>query len=312
MKIQNHQKKTFITVSSSLIFMIGIFSLGCTKPQTIDVSTGFHFNPKQVTALTLVKSDATSGDHWMAVFKRTAGENQWTISSPPSDQKLADTRANSGFINHLLDTFPTLHLDEPAPKGPLEALGLDPPLFSLRWETPDSQHELRVGSRLKGKGSSYVQKGTSEPYIGSGSALRLLDLIESFPFLREKSWSIWTSDDVDEIEIKQPGKPVFYAQREGSQWTDRKHKEVKKNMDQFLETLTTAQSLGFIDDPRESDELTKYVEAHSQFEAKLMDRHGNVTLLKLKQKGEVLYGINSRRKSIVMSLNSNLLKQVSF
>lgn len=275
----------------------------------------FPLNPKDVTQLTLVKADPTTDDRWMASFRPVAptgenrGQTRWEISSAPEKQPVLDREADATFILHLLDLIQSIRVDELAPRGTLESFGLAPPLFAVGFKTASENQEFFVGN-AKGD-QSFISFGNTT-YLASGAALKMIRLIRSFQNLRRTSWTTLTPDDIDEIFVSKLGKPLLklYAQREGERWTDIKHQTLQKNMDEFLEQIILSHVSGFNDDAAFFKQIQTKVLEHPIYEIKLVNRHGNTTVLKLGFSKNILYGWNSSRPNSVFALSNELLKAI--
>jgi hypothetical protein len=292
-----------------LILGLGIFFFACTgsapEPLKIGVKP-FQFEPEEVQEMTISKFDPATGDHWTSVLHHS--KSGWEISSGPSDQSLLDRRADEGIVSHLIDTFESIRIESDAPQGSLESLGLDPPRFAIRWVTPQKSYEFRIGLADRKTFHRYLTVDGKKVFTVSGSTARILESLESFKSLRKRTWSILTADDVDEIELRSQGKAYFYAQREGDAWTDRLHRPVKADVNSLLSDLTTTHILEFVDNPENASELKKFVLKVPSYEARLTDRMGRQTLLSMKPKNNVLYGLDSSRPHTAFILKPKLLQ----
>jgi hypothetical protein len=272
--------------------------------------------------LTLAKSDPQTGDHWLAIFqpkearfRRRASPPPWEFISGPistpisalGDLKLIDRDADETFISHLLDSLAALKIEALAPRGTLESFGLNPPRFALQWKLPDRAFELQVGDSPH-LGKSYLILEGQRIYIGSGSAIRLLELIESFDSLRKKEWSDLRPDDVDEISIYKLGNLLFYAQREGDRWTDQKHRPVLagSHLSETLEEVIRHRPLQLMDDPGERARIQRHIQSKPFIETRLTDRLGKTTSLTLGKDSGKLYGISSARPHLIFVWNQIL------
>jgi hypothetical protein len=285
-------------------------------PTSIVVHIGdkpFHFDPHQVVDLEIAKSDPETGDRWLTQLK--GDHNLWKITAAPDNQPILDERADDIFIFHLLDTLQGLRIDAIAPHGSLESFGLEPPRFAVRWSTPQGSHEFRLGSALKDRTGNYFTLDGQSVFVVSGPAVKMLSLIESFQWLRKRSWATLNADNIDEIELSRKGKLLIYAQREGNRWTDRQHRELKQDINSFLINLTATQSDRLVDDATSADRLKKELTANFPYEAKLSDRRGRSTVLKIakitakSQSG--VYGSNSARPQAVFALPPSVLQEFS-
>src|SRR5687768_7769960 len=96
------------------------FATSCTQrsePKTEPLKNSdrpFQFNHEEVKSLSVMKSDPGSGDSWTAELRHTGPEKtDWEIVSSPFP--IIDRKAHGTYILHLLDTFRTLGVEEPAP-----------------------------------------------------------------------------------------------------------------------------------------------------------------------------------------------------
>lgn len=247
-------------------------ALACTSSQNTkegiirEGQSPFAFDTKKIMTFEIAKADPKTGDAWSAQFDRNP-DGIWEVASGPGGGHLIDRKAHSQLIDHLLDTLRTLRVTHLAPKGPPESFELIPPRFALRW----GGHELRLGS------GQFASIG-STVYEVEGAALKMLDYIDSFQSLREQTLlSPITSDDIDEVELSQGGKKYFYAQREGTVWTDVHHKPVKPDMSFFLDQLTHARIQEFVDQPETSAQLAASVRKNPLVQITLKDRLGHAT-----------------------------------
>ncbi|MEO7163749.1 MAG: DUF4340 domain-containing protein [Bdellovibrionia bacterium] len=295
----------------------------------------FNYKVNEITELTLGKFDPATSEHWMTVIKRTdaalkkrANTATWEIISLPDGNTTRDRKANATFIMHLLDSLQGLRVVGDAPNGSLESLGLDPPRFVVRLKTNSNIHEFRIGTLSDDKLGNYFTTDQKKVIIASGSALKMLPMIKNFEYLRDRSWTPFSPDDVDEFILSDRGKPFFYAQREGSQWNDKNHRPItfaaqnkfkesaRQDAESLLKTLTEIQPLGFIDDPVQVEEIKSRRSILPTYEAKLINRHGTEVSLKLvrskkKVKSEMnqtaLYGLSSTRPSTLFILDPKIL-----
>jgi len=304
----------FQTIKVLLITLLVIS--GCTvsnpvpsTPQALKIgSKPIQLDPRKVHELSIAKFDPTQGSQWFAHLNQD--HELWKITSPPADRIILDNLADGIFIMHLLDTFKSIQIKDDAPKGSLESLGLDPPLFSIRWRSGPQDSEIRVGLPLKdGSGTYFSFKGGS-PMIATGSTFKMLSFIDSFDFLRRKTWATITADDVDEIQLRVQSRDSLYAQREGTQWTNEKHLPLKKDILKLLNHVTTAQAIEFIDDSVRAESLTKLIQSHPQYEIRLNGRSGELVTLRMIKKNGRLYGLNSLRPETVCVLDGSLLQSI--
>ena len=90
-----------------------------------------------------------------------------------------------------------------------------------------------------------------------GAALQMLAHARKFEDLRLQFYAGWSADDVETIEVIRGGRPVFYAERAGSEWEDRRKKRIRKNVDGYLAGLTHARVRAFIDEELLADPLRR-------------------------------------------------------
>lgn len=277
-----------------------IWSLGSFALAACDRAPSPKFAPKQVplalpattvTRLEIFKSDARTGERWNASLARPAADSRtWKIESSPQGD-LGDRMAASGFIHHLLDTFTTLQIRELAPRGTLESFGLAPPQLGVKLVSENTAssntQELRIGAGVTHadapQGSRYAQFPPDPTvYVIEGAALKMLEHMDTFQSLRQQNWpGELDTDDIDEIEILEGPmgkKSYFYAQREGSVWTDRKHKPLSKSRldaQGFLDHLAHSRVQEFIDDSARKTEILANLAKRPGFVVKLTHRGGS-------------------------------------
>lgn len=258
------------------------------------------FDYAKVTELSIACGDPRSGDTWTASF-RTDSDGEWSIVSPPGGATLVDRRADSAFIRHLLDTLRTLVPTAPLPKGDLASYGLDRPLFSLRWKTPDGEHEVRIGAP-HGAGGEQFTWVDGATIVARGATLRMIEHIDSFDRLRRKTLLTFTSDDVDELELWQGGKKVLYAQRAGIDWQDARKRPLPAAIGERLEALAHLRIRSFIDEPESAGRLYKEVSSRPAWKAVLKDRQGRPTTLSLGRNQGRVVGLVTSRPGAVFEL----------
>jgi hypothetical protein len=290
---------------SGLLALGLLFATACTgggagdgAPAPISTRPPFSFDYKAVTSVLLAKSDPATGDRWSARLQREGDDpEQWTLNPAGSARPIGDRRAAGGFILHLLDTLRTLHPVAPAPRGGLDSFGLSPPRFAIRFTVPgdggERQYELRIGSDGRtgsgetGAWSQFLPPDTREEdaqvVLAGGAALQMLDYIRTFDALRLQTLATFTTDDVDEFELKRAGKSLFYAQREGSDWADRARKPLKADITAQLDGLTHGRIRDFIDDPLDpAAALASAIDHEPLVSALLTDRQGHVTSIRIR------------------------------
>jgi hypothetical protein len=264
----------------------------------------FAFDYQAVTDVLVVKSDPVAGDRWSARLHRPDPKGaDWEVSAEgPEMTAPLDRKADGYFILHLLDTLRTLQVTEPSAQGPDASLGLAPPRFAIQWKTPTEQFELRTGLPARTPGSVFAWVPGRPAFTANGATLQMLDYIKSFESLRLKTWAGVAADDVDEIELTQAGKPVFYAQREGAGWADRKRKPVRADVGAWLERLTRSRVLKFVDDPEAARKLSAQAKAKPLAEGVLKDRQGKATRLWIAAASGKLVALSSARPEGVFEI----------
>lgn len=264
-----------------LFFLIGwmILSSGgiaCTasRSQNAPLQKGqapFQFETKKISSFEIAHFDPATGASWTAQFKRNP-ESFWEIASGPGGTHLIDRKAHSNLIDHFLDTLKTLQITGPAPHGPPEAFDLSPPRFAIRW----NDQEFRLGS------GKFASIGSSI-YEVEGAALKLIEYFEKFESLRDQTWlSPLSSDEIDEVELLRGGRKIFYAQREGSLWTNARHQPLKADVSFFLDQITHARIREFIDKEEVSHRLIDSIRKKPLHHITFKDRLGNTTEAYLK------------------------------
>ncbi|MEK6705505.1 MAG: DUF4340 domain-containing protein [Bdellovibrionota bacterium] len=264
----------------------------------------FSFDVPDVSELTIAKNDPKSGDSWTVRLQNTGGPDPtWQIASGPHG--ILDNLANTGYVNHLLDTLRTLRADlhTETTNGPIESFGLLPPVFYLEWRTNKAdkaeQWRLKLGLPEGGKPfciASAHAMADSAVLTCTGAAIKMLDILDSFTAVRHRALSTITSDDVEEIEIFYGNKKsVFFAQREGLDWTNRKHRRLKANIDAFLDGVTHTRIKEFVDDPDETLRLLDTLKKSRHQTIRLSGLKGmSVTIKSSKQSHELLATISNR------------------
>ena len=293
----------------------------------------FHFDYKRATSLTIAKSDPASGDHWEARFERQQDNaaafydgDPWVIRSYSENGSLPDRLANRTLILHLLDTLSTLHPIERASDGAGEnvraSYGLTPPRYALRWEVREPEEkqpksfQVEIGGLVNsGSDSDRVAYGVFPPdttiYKLDGAALPMLEYVKKFSVIRQETLSPLSSDDVDEIEIRQNGAKTFYAQRDGDLWSDAHHHPWKKrDVQGFLDRITHLRIENFVDAGAEAAPLRTVLERKSVTEITLIDRYSKPTKLRLARQGERALAEISSRPGAVFVLYPGALSKL--
>jgi hypothetical protein len=271
-----------------------------------------------VDTLTILKNDPASGDRWSLQVNRAhpkaALALQWEIHAEPP---LSDARADGELIAHLLDSLESAKIAGVPRPSPLEAAGLKPPRFTLRWKSANGSEELEIGARAFEPGQVYARVprlSPTRPVKIRGSLLGLLAELSSLERLRQRSWSSTAADDFDEVELKRKGKTVFYAQRERDLWTDRAHKRVKKDAGRLLSLLVGAPIREFLDDEKASREAASELKASTEYQAVFTDRTGQKTILTLSRPGksELIGALSSERPESPFRLDRAVLHAWDF
>ncbi|MFZ9595436.1 MAG: DUF4340 domain-containing protein [Bdellovibrionia bacterium] len=305
--------------------LIMFCSLSCSPSPPVS-SLMFEFDPHTVTEVTLGAFPRTSEPPWITVLQKKEFPNplkkgvsqvplgNWQFTSLPSLRMASDRKANATWIMHLLDALRQVKKIAPAPNGTLESLGLNPPEWVLKWKTEDHQWTLQIGSPAELQKGTYVTLDGKSAWIAQGSALRLLNTIQSFDDLRDPNWSVFSSDDVDELSFLEKGKTVFYAQREGDRWTDAQHQdyflESSLHPGKFLQAITQAQPLKLVDSPAQITEFEKQWRRGQSLEIQLTNRFGVTSRLRLLRSSSpppLLFGLSSLRPGLAFAFEPKLL-----
>ncbi len=301
--------KLLLSITLSVL-ALGLGSTACSRsssPEAPTVRVGaplVDFKPEETLELTLAKFDPRTQDVWTARLTRADARAEWQVASAPQGQTLLDRRADSTFINHLLSLIKTLSVHEMAPEGTLTSLGLDQPLFSIRWGTPGQPlKELRLGdANPKGLGNYCVlvsPQGNSEPVIVRGAALQMLGMIEKFEVLRRRRLLTFEADDVDELELWRGKAKTLAVERLGDDWTELHRKKRVLTVGQKLEALTHLRIQNFLDDPSQVTRLRQKLENAPTHRAIFKDRDGKPTELQLRaDSGHTWARISSRPEAV--------------
>ncbi|HLE00498.1 MAG TPA: DUF4340 domain-containing protein [Bdellovibrionota bacterium] len=295
------------TLLRALLFvpLCAIAISGCSPSRVPDSNKGkttrvadlriFRFDYKTVTQLVVEKGGNAAKNHpkdhqWSIRLQKNENGN-WEFASSPEGTTLLDRRADTVFIDHLLDTISTAQKVTSITTAAPESLGLVPPGFAFRWISKAGEMELRIGNPAGDATQHAEMQGLAfasappnpEVFTIRGSVLKMLAHIGSFETLRQRTWATFPADDVDELELfigPSPRKSRLYAQREGDVWTDRKHKPLKAQVGPFLEWLTTFKVAEFIDEEKLANKLANSPAAYH--EVRVTDRHGKATVFRLK------------------------------
>jgi hypothetical protein len=295
-------------------FLLLAQGIGCTASKTFPLEAGakpFQFDPKQVRELVLKKSDPVQGDHWVAALSKQEKSKFWEITSySDGNHEILDRKADETFIAHLVDTFRFLSLVKEAPPGTLDSFQLDPPWFGIQWRTSDQAFEIEIGSALKDSEQRFIRLNRKQIYLAQGSSFKLLQHLESFQKLRKSRWSDLNADDIDEVVIQIPGKSKIYAQREGTQWTDKNHRALHQNFDSILSLLTESHSKQIIDQADQARHLQQKILTQPSIEAQLIPRKGKENWFKILPVGNTYYGMNSTRPGTVFTINPEMVQTI--
>lgn len=279
-----------------------------TSPEKLGLKKGIPpllFNPKEVSELLISKDDPQTGDKWSARFLKTSGISRgtpaWSIVSAPDGRIFRDNLADAQFILHLLDTIKTYQFSDLAPEGALSSYGLDPPRYALRFKAQNQEFEIRIGQRIEPEKADSptffslpaLYSSIPRVLLGKGALIQMLDYLKTFDTMRHFFLLTWLPDEIDQIEIN-----AEFAQREGDDWTNRKHRRLKSDFTSFLEQLTHARVLSFIDDPAQEQKLInafKKSNPNSSIKITLTSRTQKSLLLTLyKNEGKFWATLNSR------------------
>lgn len=302
------ERRTIIKTLAVLALALGAAGSACDRSPSPATQAGweialkqriFLFNTAEVDELVITKNDPTTEDRWSARFKKNPGTRQWEIAAGLDGKDYTDLLANTGFINHLLDTLSTLQADEMAPEGTPDSFGLAQPHYLLQWGKSPNSYTLKLGAEVEKNPGRYGTAQTGDKstptLVLRGAALEMLSHVRSFDYLRRRTALTLESDDVDEIELRQGKSLKLYSQRQGDDWVDRKKRKLRVPVQKILDQLTHARIRHFIDDPERSRELLAQVKKDSLFSATLRDRQGRPTDFTVTlREGRVLAAVSSR------------------
>ena len=192
------------------VLAFGLFTLslsGCSseKKDSSAPALGkplFSFEVASISRVVILKSDPTSGDRWSAGFIRQQ-DSTWRIEQPPEGITSTDRLANTGILNHLLDTLrslrPSKHLSLDHPQNASQ-WGLDPPVFWIKLEGTPTPLELRVGAKAN-PFSHYAE--TAGHYLEvEGAALKMLEYLSEYKKLRHHKLMTWKLDEADRVRLQ--------------------------------------------------------------------------------------------------------------
>jgi hypothetical protein len=131
----------------------------------------------------------------------------------------------------------------------------------------------------------------------------MLEFLEKFDVLRQRVFAGIDADDIDEIEWREGRKSFFYAQRDGAQWSDRRHHALKKpDIGGLLEGITHIRVMRFMDDPASASKTYRLLDTAPARQIVLTDRQGHPIRLNIKRIGNELFGTTSTRPEAVFGL----------
>lgn len=268
----------------------------------------FLFNPSKISQLTLTRLRPQSGGTWSAELQKI-GKN-WEILSQSPNQILLDRFADETFIFHLVDSFTSIKRVSSAPLAPLESFELAPPHWIVQWKSSQGNQsfQFQLGAQLNQTHGYYWITDGNQIWVAQGSTFKLLERIQSFEDLRKRTWTHLLPDSVDEIELKNQGKPFFYAQREGDQWTDKNHRPVKPDIELILQSTLLANCESFVDETEKAQKLHALLEKKSLLEIRLSGRKFRTHFLRMKPDQKTLWGTNTSRFNTVFQLNPRILQ----
>lgn len=327
--------KTHSWAGIALSLSLAIATSGCSSSkdaEPVDLQSGARthvFDPKQVRELELSVWDPSTVTRWSASLQRSAEpqggdapiDGAWKIVSASVDVPLRDRRAHSQFVNHLLDTLSTLTVAGKATAAPLSRYGLEIPLAALRWRVGGEQHSIEIGAVSGAASHGYtrfarLRAGMDAPvYEVRGAFLQMLDHLSSFERLRQTRLATFTADDIDQIEVRKAGKPVFYAQRAALDWEDRKNRKLKRSaaVAQALESWTHLQIQDFLDAEESQAAAARTLESQAKrgLELRLTHREGRTETFRIAQNGRQVLGSLSARDAAVFALYPKALTVLS-
>ncbi|MCC7440368.1 MAG: DUF4340 domain-containing protein [Bdellovibrionales bacterium] len=174
-------------------------------------------------SLNLRKHDGVTGDRWSArLEKRTEGAQAawWILGSEPVEA-LSDRRANSSWVEHLLDALGTLKVDSIPDPVAEPAFGLKEPLWRLQARCGSVSWELRIGD-IAGNarsGSRFARLNGAGAVAASGSAFGLLGRNGRFEDIRHP-WVLAAGlDDVVLARRRRADGKTFQWERRPGGWT---------------------------------------------------------------------------------------------
>jgi hypothetical protein len=305
-------EKSFMKISQKWILLWALSLSACFSDRIPrpDSTHPFSIRPEQVEELTIMSTQTHSDSPWIATLIKK--QNQWEIASFSSVPNLADHRANETLVLHLLDTLSSIQVAERGPPAPLSSLGLAPPQFAIRWRTRKDTQEIKIGNSAKDHAHINITWDHEPVWLASGAFFSLLNQVQSWETLRAPSWVTEAPDDIDEIRIKRGTRPLFYAQRDGDQWGDAKHRPIRVEVDSLLNQLLQPWQK-VLDLDSEMITLQELIHKRPDYSITLAGRMKTSIQLELKKINGSLYGLNRDRLGCVFIMNESqiaILKRI--
>jgi hypothetical protein len=208
----------------------------------------FLFEDDQVQGLTL----AHSGEE---IVLTKAEDGEWTISAP------IETEADKGTVDALVRNLKNAETDRIVADSTadLGGFGLDDPEVKVSLLLEEmSTDTLCIGD--KSPTGSYVfanMDGSREVFTASSSLLSNLQK-ELFD-LRDKRVLGFEKDEVEKLELKQRGEPLFVLSRTGSEWQMEQPQKLQGDrtaVSQILNKLKSGKAKAFVTE--KAEELKSY------------------------------------------------------
>ena len=266
----------------------------------------FPMDWRTVSELEIFKNDPNSGDHWSASLQKQ--NDLWIITTASTPTPLKDSRADTRYVGHLLDTLSTLRVQDWALNGPPESFGLDRPRWVLKWKTDKVSHEIRIGDASTGAilfadipGRTDAE-GASRTVTVAGAAIEMLARLDEFTALRARVILPFESDDVDLFELKSPSRRLS-VHREGGDWKDSRGTPLKQEATSPIEDLTHLRARRILDS--ETPEEARIRETLNQapaFVAKFTDRSNHVSELRAGRFSGLWYATLNDREGVLFEL----------
>jgi hypothetical protein len=267
----------------------------------------FPMDWRTVSDLEVFKNDPNTGDHWHASLQKR--EDIWVITTASTPTPLKDSRADTRYVGHLLDTLSTLRVQDWALNGPPESFGLDRPRWVLKWKTDKVSHELRIGDASTGAilfaaipGRTDAQ-GTARTVTIAGAAIEMLARLDEFTALRARVLLPFDSDDIDLLTLKSPARKIT-AKREGGDWQNETPPPLKLDITATLEELTHLRARRIIDAENEEERhIRESLEKSAPFEARFTDRSNHVSVLRAGRFASLWYATLNDRNGVLFELH---------